>query len=909
MKKEQRLEFTLPNFWHGVNALLFVFFLLIAPNSNSQTNEGIIDGGEISTKDDTTICLNGNSDPINVYLIGAKGTYQNWIITDESDNILALPEAPPFNFEGAGAGICKIWSVSYKDIFNLEIGVNVADLEGWLDLSNSITVYRNQPEGGTLEGGPFEFYVGDGEADHISEGAITIEGNSGANSQWVVTDYDGNILGLPPSPYAVNFDGSGEGICLVWHLSFDGDITGAEVGNNASDIEGCYSLSNPVKVIRKYPPANGGTLTGGPFTFCVGDGEADNIYEGAITLEGESGINSQWVVTDYDGNILGLPPSPYVVNFDGAGSGTCLVWHLSFNGDLTGAEVGNNASEITGDYSLSNSITVYRNQPEGGTLEGGPFEFYVGDGEADHISEGAITIEGNSGANSQWVVTDYDGNILGLPPSPYAVNFDGSGEGICLVWHLSFDGDITGAEVGNNASDIEGCYSLSNPVKVIRKYPPANGGTLTGGPFTFCVGDGEADNIYEGAITLEGESGINSQWVVTDYDGNILGLPPSPYVVNFDGAGSGTCLVWHLSFNGDLTGAEVGNNASEITGDYSLSNSITVYRNQPEGGTLEGGPFEFYVGDGEADHISEGAITIEGNSGANSQWVVTDYDGNILGLPPSPYAVNFDGAGEGICLVWHLSFDGDLAGAEVGNNASDIEGCYSLSNPVKVIRKVNKDECDVEGGYLKPGGIYLFCEGDGIEDYATGIELSKSEGDYSQWVITDVEGNILGLPSSPDEVNFDGAGPGVCLIWHLSFSGEIDGAKLGSNAFTSLNGCYDLSNPVPVFRFPSDGGFCDLLIYSGQALSNIETDDISISMYPNPASHNVKIDLSKSVLEDVTVRIHSFSGSEVYNRAINLTSTRLLDVDVSNFAQGLYLISVTDNTNRSVKSIKKLLVE
>ena len=45
----------------------------------------------------------------------------------------------------------------------------------------------------------------------------------------------------------------------------------------------------------------------------------------------------------------------------------------------------------------------------------------------------------------------------------------------------------------------------------------------------------------------------------------------------------------------------------------------------------------------------------------------------------------------------------------------------------------------------KPGALYLFCAGDGIADYAEDIDLKNNEGEYSQWVITDVEGNILTL--------------------------------------------------------------------------------------------------------------------------------------------------------------------
>jgi len=46
--------------------------------------------------------------------------------------------------------------------------------------------------------------------------------------------------------------------------------------------------------------------------------------------------------------------------------------------------------------------------------------------------------------------------------------------------------------------------------------------------------------------------GTNSAWVVTDEDGNILGLPETYSDVNFDEAPAGTCLVWHLSYEDNV---------------------------------------------------------------------------------------------------------------------------------------------------------------------------------------------------------------------------------------------------------------------------------------------------------------------------------------------------------------------
>jgi len=90
------------------------------------------------------------------------------------------------------------------------------------------------------------------------------------------------------------------------------------------------------------------------------------------------------------------------------------------------------------------------------------------------IPAGSITLANAGGMNSQWVITDDQGVILGLPPMPGAVDFDVAGDGVCLIWHLSFDDGLTGAVVGNNAmTDLVGCYNLSNSISVTRSSAPA----------------------------------------------------------------------------------------------------------------------------------------------------------------------------------------------------------------------------------------------------------------------------------------------------------------------------------------------------------------------------------------------------------------------------------------------------
>ncbi len=215
-----------------------------------------------------------------------------------------------------------------------------------------------------------------------------------------------------------------------------------------------------------------GTITGGPFTFAV-DGTPDMVS--GISLDGnQQGVASSWVVTDNatDPTILGLPGTLMDlegVDFDGAGSGECLIWYLRHDGSLGGAAVNNMVSQLTGNFDLSNSIAVTR--IDAGSISGGPFNFTV-DGMADMVS--GITLDGNQfGSNSTWVVTDNatDPEILGLPGDLSAlegVNFDGAGVGVCLIWYMRFEGALTGNTVGNTVSDLSGNFDLSNSITVNR---------------------------------------------------------------------------------------------------------------------------------------------------------------------------------------------------------------------------------------------------------------------------------------------------------------------------------------------------------------------------------------------------------------------------------------------------------
>ena len=745
-----------------------------------------------------TICaLDGSNDPFDVNLTDQSGTNSGWVITSPTGEILGLPAAPPFDLEGAGAGTCLIWHISYNGgLTGLTVGENTADLMGCFDFSNQITVTRDTID--MLDGGmitttdPTTICAGDGVGDPID---VNLSGALGTNNKWIITDTFGNILGLPAAP-PFDLDGAGEGVCVIWHMSHNDGLLGLEVDLNVNDLQGCFDLSNNIAVTRN--GVDGGNLMTvdgeTALTICAGDGASDAFF---VTLSDELGTNSGWVITSPTGEILGLPAAP-PFDLEGAGAGTCLIWHISYNSGLTGLTVGENTADLMGCFDFSNQITVTRDTID--MLDGGmitttdPTTICAGDGVGDPID---VNLSGALGTNNKWIITDTFGNILGLPAAP-PFDLDGAGEGVCVIWHMSHNDGLLGLEVGLNVNDLQGCFDLSNNIAVTRN--GVDGGNLMTvdgeTALTICAGDGASDAFF---VTLSDELGTNSGWVITSPTGEILGLPAAP-PFDLEGAGAGTCLIWHISYNGGLTGLTVGQNTADLMGCFDFSNQITVTRDTID--MLDGGmitttdPTTICAGDGVGDPID---VNLSGALGTNNKWIITDTFGNILGLPAAP-PFDLDGAGEGVCVIWHMSHNDGLLGLEVDLNVNDLQGCFDLSNNIAVTRN------GVDGGNLMTvdGETALtICAGDGASD-AFFVTLSDELGTNSGWVITSPTGEILGLPAAPP-FDLEGAGAGTCLIWHISYNSGLTGLTVGENT-ADLMGCFDFSNEITVTRNGVNGG-------------------------------------------------------------------------------------------------------
>ncbi|NNE25564.1 MAG: T9SS type A sorting domain-containing protein, partial [Saprospiraceae bacterium] len=867
-----------------------------------------VNGGMIMTTDSLTLITvcsgDGIADSVDIILTGIEGDSLQWVITDDSLNILDLPAGPPFDFENAGAGTCLIWHLAYNDsIAGLEVGLNAGDIDGCFDLSNAITLEREEVDGGMLTTDTgldtIEIIAGDGMSDAFD---VILTDTIGLFSSWIITNPSNQIIGLPPGP-PFDLENAGGGVCQIWHLSSN-EMQNLQFGMTLDDIVGCSDLSNPITVIRA--GLNGGIIqTPDGLTdvdICILEGMVDSID---VMLMDTSGTLFSWIITDTLGTILGLPAnSPF--DFSGAGNGVCQIWHIAYEPGLMGLEIDSSVNNLQGSFDLSNNINVNRSEADGGMIMTSDslteVSFMVADGMDDIVT---VLLSGEAGDTSLYVITDSSGIILDTS-STNVFNFEGVGPGVCLIWHLSYSGTINGLTIGGDASQLTGCLDLSNPITVNRS--ALNGGILTTTDFLTSVEICIGNNIDEPFSTILSDTiGSNFQWIVTDTSGLIVGLPSGPPFV-FDGAGPGICQLWHMAFESGLTGDTLDGNISGLMGDFDFSNPITITRNEVAGGAIEtaSGQTEvtIFVNEGITDTIE---VNLMGAIGDSTAWVITDTIGNILDLPSAP-PFFFENAGEGVCLIWNLSYQTGLTGLMTGNNVSVLDGCFSLSNPVTVTREeinggiltdlagnsaaticandtiadpidvILTDTMGIESDWVivdlagvildipsgppfepdsinvlefeiyhisSTGNLMGLTEGANIANLSGGFNLSnalsitKSEavggmietidgltevtievgegvddtiqvvlvgqmGDSSQYVITDTLGNIIDLPMGPSFL-FEDAGAGTCMIWHLSYSGNLTGLAAGENV-ADLTGCFDFSNSITVIKEGVNGG-------------------------------------------------------------------------------------------------------
>ncbi len=249
-----------------------------------------VDGATVATSDDktavTTITGDGIADVITFKNTSSSTADYSYIITDDVGKILAT-ESTSHDFEGATAGICRVYGISYNGTLSVT-GKNISDTslatETYDVSSNWITVTRedNTPDptcddgimngdetgidcGGTscpscpvaVDGATVSTnddktaittITGDGVADVIT---FKNTSSSAATYSYIITDDTGKILTTESSSH--DFEGATAGICRVYGISYNGtlSVTGKNISDTSLATETYDVSSNWITVTRE----------------------------------------------------------------------------------------------------------------------------------------------------------------------------------------------------------------------------------------------------------------------------------------------------------------------------------------------------------------------------------------------------------------------------------------------------------------------------------------------------------------------------------------------------------------------------------------------------------------------------------------------------------------------------------
>jgi|GEM_PF-4277766 len=739
-----------------------------------------------------------------------------YVITNESNTILALPTSNSFNFDVLPFGICRVYSVAYSGAFLPEVGDSLMfdpATNGCFDISDNFVAIVKQDcsmpmlEAGmiTLSNGSDEFCPGDSTANMLTGNLEQRQFPLGFASGLVETDLDGDAftdyIFSTNKLIRAEFDSATDSILLsdlYTAASFIGKLETTDIdGDDDADFIFVETGTNSsLKLL-----INDGSLG---FTEIEIDGALNEV----------SSVNPDDFDNDGDidiiiaNGILGGTGEVRLYTNDGSQNFTMSViettpqiWDIAIadmdaNGEkdlIISRNGGGDASIYLNPISTDIEITFDN------SISGEPALLvldYNGDGDLDiaATANGGLSLYDNNGAltfTETQFLTFLSGVLFDIE------DFDGDG-----------DLDIVG----------DGGLFLNDGSDNFTAAPVGTGMLLN--IFSDVDANGTQDAIFPGGwikngsagfsfdIILTGASAGASSWILTDDQGVIVSIDDQDPPLTYDLMPAGSYELYHIVFDDTTTGGlTVGENISGLSGDFDLSNIITLNSTPCEveeclvdGGFVDLFGSQYCVGDGEPDFVTG---EVQNELGDVQQIIVTDIDSVIIQLPDT---LNFDvdSAPGGTCIVWNLASN-DTIPLTTGVHINTIQNtCFALS-PGATFNRIfnNGGEVSIEGG----GTNIEVCVGDGTADEVS--FATTGDGSSYQFIVTDSANVIVALPTS-NIIDFENTPTGVCRVWGMATNSVFDGEIGDTLVEPEVPGrCFDLSsNFVTVQRFDT-GGPCD----------------------------------------------------------------------------------------------------
>ena len=678
----------------------------ISINNNTPDAGTILFGDSTMTK--TTCPGDGLADSLSFYSEMNSGHDMTYVITDANGLVLTHTSNNYFDFEGAPAGTCYIYGLSYTG----NLSINPGDTAATAKLSdacfvlskNSIEVNRVIPSLDSIflsDGSQSaEVCVGDGLFDFLN---FSVDKYTG-QLVYLITDDNGDLIGVNVDGIQ-NFEGAPAGICRIYGLAFTGNIA-VEPGDHilTNDVtDGCFELSdNYIQVNRnEIDPGVISSPLGDTISVCPMDGNPDLVPLVFTTASAKYA----YIITDENLMVLALPATD-TIDFDGAPEGICYIHGVSYTGDLNvmvGETIDDQSLLATGCFALSNHLVVYRFNPqstnitaEGATLD--TIDVCVGDGMSDVVTFNYVS----SQPQVRFVITDENDFVLAILDNN-EFDFDGVVPGVCHTYGLSYAGNFTGV-TGEHLNDVvfsDDCFALSNNHITINRNLSNGGEVMTreGSDAAYvCPGDMIEDIVY---FSSNGASGDNFIFVITNEFDSVIAMTTADSF-NFENIAVDQAKVYGLAYNGmlllnlgDYLGTDMATGCHHVSDSY-----INIFIGKSIAGTIETIDGLTSITVDKNDTISDVVFfrAIDAPTYPDFRYVICDQMNRVVVILATNGA-NFAVAPNGSYRVYYIAFTGtlNLVGGNDILNTVLSDGCYSISENYVEVELIGTTAFDSQG--------------------------------------------------------------------------------------------------------------------------------------------------------------------------------------------------------------------